>query len=260
MPGINTMNYKSYLLFFFFVCIFLLVSCSKKTTAVSTSEKGIKKDLTVEKVIQSVNSKSIHGKFIQAKAQVSLDGSGFFSSGSLNLRIAKDSLIWFSITKLGIEITRGIITMDSAFAVNNWENTYWKGSLEDISNQYQVPADFNEIQSIILPSLNPQREYMMNTQPLGVTMQQQGSLIKKYSIDASSFLISSIFVSHANSDLKVNYADYTPRDNFVFPFTHTHYTRNANDLHETKIKFSSIAVVDRINTPFYIPSDYELIK
>ena len=259
MPGVSTMNYKYHLLFCFF-CIFLIISCSKKTTAVSTTEKGIKKDLTVENVIQSVNSKSINGKFIQAKGQVSLDGSGFFSSGSLNLRIAKDSLIWFSVTKLGIEITRGIITMDSAYAVNNWENTYWKGSLEDISNQYQVPADFSDIQSIILPSLHPQSEYMMNTHALGVTMQQQGSLVKKYSIDVPSFLISSFSVSHGNSDLKVNYADYTAKDNFVFPFTHTHYTRNANDLHETKIKFSSIAIVDKINTPFYIPSDYELIK
>jgi len=259
MTGKRTMTNRSYLLFYA-ICILILFSCSKKVAPASTSIKVNKKDVTVEKVIQSVNSKSIKGKYIQAKGQVSLDGSGFFSSGSLNLRIAIDSLIWFSVSKLGIEITRGIITRDSAYAVNNWENTYWKGSLEDISMQYQVPADFGDIQSIILPSLNPKSEYMMNRNAIGFTMQQQGIVMKKYSIDPSSFLISSLSVTHADSDLKVNYNDYTAKDNFVFPFVHTHFTRNANEMHEAKIKFSSIGIVDKINTPFYIPSDFEFIK
>ena len=253
------MKYKSYLLFIP-ICGFLISACSRKTSTLASAKRDTKKDYTVENVIQSVNAKSVQVKYIQAKGQVSLDGSGFFSSGSLNLRIAKDSLIWFSVSKLGIEITRGIITADSAFALNNWENTYWKGSLDDISNQYQVPADFNDIQSIILPSLNPQSEYLMSAHAHGVTMQQQGTIIKKYTIDASSYLIHSISVSHANSDLKVNYADYAVKENFVFPLTHTHYTRSANAIHETKIKFSSIGIVDKINTPFYIPSDFDQIK
>lgn len=249
-------------LFIIFHLVFFAWSCSKKALSVksNTSENNSNKDLAIENIIQSINSKKISAKFIQAKGQIKLDDGGFFSSGSLNLRIAADSLIWFSISKLGFEIARGLINQDSAYAINNWENTYWKGSIHDISEKYHVPAEFGTIQSIVIPSLNPSSNYLIEKQSAFIKLQEQGTVIKKYNIDQSSLTISSMMVSHASADFKVSYSDYISKDSYQFPHTHHHVINQNNQMFETELRFSSIQSVASLNTPFKIPSDYELIK
>ncbi|MEP7323345.1 MAG: DUF4292 domain-containing protein, partial [Saprospiraceae bacterium] len=213
-------------------------------------------------LIKDVNSNSIQSKWIQAKAQVSLDGGGFFSSGTMNLRSFKDSLLWISITKLGMEIGRGLIRSDSAFITNDWEKTYWRGSLQEIGIKYNVPAGLTDIQSLVFPSLQPTHEYLLEKKDPGYTLTEQGFPSKKYSITTiPSPLIQSIVLSTGDADLKVNYEDYQDQKDFWFPFTHNHQFKKGLVLHETKIKFNQVQSSDAaLNTPFNIPTDYTLIK
>ena len=180
----------------------------------------------------------------------------FLSSGSLTLRVCRDSLVWFSVTKLGIEISRGIIRADSAFVLDVWNKEYWSGSLMEISQKYNVPAQFSDMQAVLFPTLDPMATYMFSKQADGYHLSQPGLLAKQFQISSPDIQIQSITVSQHDADLKVMYSDYKKVDDFVFPFTHIHTIKQPNNFHESKIKFSSIQTAPIYNTPFNIWRSY----
>ncbi|MEO5582104.1 MAG: DUF4292 domain-containing protein, partial [Saprospiraceae bacterium] len=151
---------------------------------------------------------------------------------------------------------------DSAFITNDWEKTYWRGSLQEIGIKYNVPAGLADIQSLVFPSLEPDHEYILEKKDMGYTLVAQGFPSKKYSIITSpSLLIQSIVLSNGDAELKVNYEDYQDQKDFWFPIVHNHQFKKGLELHETKIKFNQIQSSDiPLNTPFDIPTDYTLIK
>jgi Domain of unknown function (DUF4292) len=244
---------------FILVVLFSIYSCTHKLVNAGLSEN---ENYSLPILIKDVNSHSIQSRWIQAKAQISIDGGGFFSSGSMNLRSYKDSLLWISVSKLGLEIGRGLIRSDSAFITNDWEHTYWTGSLKEIGIKYNVPAGLADIQALVFPSLEADHQYVMEKKEAGYTLMEQGFPSKKYSITTSpSLLIQSIVLSSGDADLKVNYEDYQDQKDFWFPFVHNHQFKKGTEIHETKIKFNQVQSSDApLNTPFNIPTDYTLIK
>lgn len=241
-----------------FCCCLLFASCSKKTIGTTTTPLKVN---SVSSLVQKVNRQSLQATWIQAKGQVALDGGGFFSSGNMTVRSCKDSLIWLSVSKLGFEVMRGLLLRDSAYLINNYENTYWKGSVSEISKKYNIPAQLKDIQSMLVPALDGQGQYKMDKNEGGYELTQQGVLPKTYQISIPEGLVQSLSIEHIDADLKVSYSDYKEVDGLIkFPYTHTHLVRQANQVHETKIKFSQIQPADHLNTPFSIPSDFTLIK
>lgn len=178
------------------------------------------------------------------------------SSGSAAIRSCKDSILWISISKLGMEVFRGIILQDSAFWINEWEHTFWKGSIEDIKNKYKIPADLGDLQDLLFPMIDPLMEYEMNKKDQTLILSQPGLLQKKYEISDQTFLIQQLYLTHLDTDLKLEYADYKLNEDYWFPFTQNLYIRQPKESHETKMKFSQVQSADFLPTPFHIPSDY----
>lgn len=233
--------------------LLLLMACSKK---IAGSAKGLESVNSSSALVREINSKGIQSRWIQAKVQVSLDGGGFMSSGMASIRSCKDSVMWISISKLGMEVLRGIILKDSAFWVNEWENTYWKGSIEDIKTKYKVPADLGDLQDLIFPTINPNMEYALDKKNEVLLLSQPGALQKKYHISDQTRLIQQLTLTHLDTDLKLNYEDYKLTEGFWFPFLQNLHIRQPAEVHETKLKFIQIQSADHLTTPFRIPADY----
>jgi hypothetical protein len=240
-----------------FICLGLLLAlvpaCSKKTTGGGKTAGTVNSAATL---IHEVNGKSIQSKWIEARAQVSLDGGGFMSSGTASIRSCKDSILWISITKLGFEVLRGIVLRDSAFWVNELENTYWKGSITDIKNKYKVPASLGDIQDLIFPVINPGVEYNLEKKDQVILLTQPGLLNKRFHIADNTRLIQTIQLTHLDTDLKLDYSDYKLTEGYWFPFLQNLYIRQPAEIHETKLKFTQVQGADHLTTPFRIPSDY----
>ncbi len=245
-------------LFLFSLCV-MYVSCSKKIARTDEHTSGELASLS--SLIQKVNDQAIQSKWIQAKGQIALDGGGFFSSGNMTIRSCKDSLLWLSVSKLGFEVARGLVIGDSAFLINNYENTFWSGSVEEISRKYNVPASLKDIQDLIFPALDPSAQYILNKKEPGIELRQQGVIPKKYVISSPDGLIQTLDIDHSEAMLKEKYEDYQSIDQAIkFPYTHLHIVRQANTIHETKIKFSQVQPSEFLNTPFAIPADFKRMK
>jgi len=230
-----------------------LFACGKKIISSARETESLNSPTTV---VQAVNAKGIQSKWIQAKLQVSLDGGGFLSSGTASIRSCKDSVLWISISKLGMEVLRGIILRDSAFWVNEWESTYWKGSIEDIKNKYKVPAALGDLQNLIFPNINPGVEYSLEKKDQVLLLSQPGQLQKRYEISDQTHLIQQLNLTHLDTDLKLSYTDYKWTEDFWFPYLQHLSIRQPLEMHQTKFKFIHIQSSDFLPTPFRIPSDY----
>ena len=246
------------------VLLLILISilgseCSHKIA--SSTVKSTNESYSLNTIIEQVNKNSVQSKWIQAKAQVSIDGGGFFSRGSMNIRSLHDSLIWISVSKLGIEIGRGLIRADSAFITNDWESTYWQGSLREIGLKYNVPASLSDIQELIFPSLDTSAHYLGEQKSLLYELIRPGQPSKKYWISTiPELLIQNLSLNNGNTELKIRYEDYQKQDGYWFPFTHRHQFIQNSEIRETNIKFSQIIPSTSLSTPFHIPDDYTLIK
>lgn len=247
---------KIKLIFFFLYLITGLVSCGRKLMVGSPDKPTMS---SAQSLISAVNTKGIQSKWIQARAQVSLDGGGFLSSGMASIRSCKDSLIWISVSKLGFEVVRGIILTDSAFWFNSLENTYWKGSIAELNKKYNVPAQLGDLQSLIFPSIDPAQEYALENKDQVLLLSQPGLFQRRYEISPISNLIQNMYLSHEGTDLRLSYDGYKANATFWFPYEQTLYIRQNADQHETRLKFSQVQAAQYLHTPFHIPSDFTLV-
>lgn len=87
---------------------------------------------------------------LNAKLTVDATIDSTANTFSVALRIRRDSIIWMSISKLGIEGARVFITKDSVKFFNRLDNTYFKGDFTYISKLLNTPLDYEILQSLLV--------------------------------------------------------------------------------------------------------------
>jgi hypothetical protein len=70
-------------------------------------------------------------------------------SATVNLRMVRDSLIWATVHKLGIEVARVLITPDSIVVVDRVNREYSQDMLSSFLGQYGVQIAFADLQSAL---------------------------------------------------------------------------------------------------------------
>jgi hypothetical protein len=69
-----------------------------------------------------------------------------FSGTVFNIR---DSVIWLSITKFGLEAARFFITPDSVQMINRLNSTYFTGDFSYVTSLFNIDFDFDILQALI---------------------------------------------------------------------------------------------------------------
>lgn len=67
-----------------------------------------------------------------------------------NLFWVRDSCLWVQVKKFGIEGARALVRQDSVFVINRLDQTYFAESIEYLTEKYQLPAQFEVINALIL--------------------------------------------------------------------------------------------------------------
>ena len=133
-----------------FITLFIFPSCKQQQKVAATKSKCIL-DYKNAKVL-TANLKLREFYFDRLNAKMSVDAfiDSSFNSFSISLRVKRDSLIWMSISKLGIEGARVLISKDSVKFFNRMENKYFKGDFTYISRLLNTPLDFEMLQSLLV--------------------------------------------------------------------------------------------------------------
>lgn len=129
---------------------FFTSSCKNQKKIVLNNGKCIL-DFKNTKTLTS-NLKVSEFKFDRLKARLSIETDIDSSSNSFTvaLRMKRDSVIWMSLSKLGIEGARVLITKDSVKFINTIKGQYFIGDFVYLSKFLNTELDFEVIQSLLI--------------------------------------------------------------------------------------------------------------
>ena len=91
-------------------------------------------------------------EWLTANMDIQAEGNGMnFDDLSGQLRMRKDSLVWFSVTAtLGVEVLRAKVSTDSVWIVNRIEKTYLAEPMKNLSETLGIPLSLALLQTLLL--------------------------------------------------------------------------------------------------------------
>lgn len=159
-------------------------------------------------------------------AKVAITNNQGTNKLKLNLKIKNDSAIFVSIANLiGIEVTRAILTKDTIKLIDRVNNKYLVGSYKHISNMYNLPLNFRELEKVIInPNFlfnnYPKKDFIKS--PEGnyyKTFTLSGNTEISFVVNASDYLIykNSYKFIKSNKSVNIKYLEYINKDSKYFP-------------------------------------------
>jgi hypothetical protein len=133
-------------------------SKQKATTAVvapatatnTTVEVSCVNGLTIDELYKE-NNKTF--QWFASKARVNYVGPPQNIQVVAHIKIRRDSVIYFSIQKLGFEGARVLITPHTIQILNRLDKTYMKRDYAFLKTNYGIVLDFNDLQNLLMAQL-----------------------------------------------------------------------------------------------------------
>ena len=276
----------------FLLLVLTTASCkSKKTLAKQTPSTTI--DTANEKCrMDFKNGKSLSKRmndsqldFIYASAkfscQLTLDSEEH--SFNVSVRCRKDSVIWLSISKLGIDAARILITKDTVkFTMGLTEKKYFVGDFSYINQMLHADLDYEMLQALLFGNsadfqddddkLKPGRDksncqYFLSTirrrhlRRINNGTETPSESYQTIWLDPETFKITTLEFTDIQTKRKFasTYSDFKVIDKYHAPFKLL-YTITAEKNIKAEISYSRININEPQTFPFKIPASYERIE
>jgi hypothetical protein len=139
---------KSILLLFLSVVFLGACKTSKKITF--NNGKCLIEPKTAKSLTKHLKENEFRFDKLNAKLSVEATVDSSSNSFTVTLRMKKDSIIWMSISKLGIEGARVLITKDTVKFMNRIKSQYFIGDFSYISKIINTDLDFEILQSLLV--------------------------------------------------------------------------------------------------------------
>lgn len=220
--------------------------------------------------------------WVSAKFNCELTIDSEEHSFNVSVRARKDSVIWMSISKLGIDAARVLITKDTVkFTLGLTEKKYFVGDFSYINEMLHADLDFDMLQALLFGNsaefydedekLKPGRDknncqYFLSTtrkkhvKKIISGVEQPKESFQTIWLDPQTFKIVMTEFDDVETKRKFNacYEDFKPVDKYLAPFKML-YNITAEKKIKAEIKYARISINEPQKFPFNIPSSYERI-
>ncbi|MDA1224012.1 MAG: DUF4292 domain-containing protein [Bacteroidetes bacterium] len=72
-------------------------------------------------------------------------------SGTLSLRMKKDSILWFSVSAaMGIQVAKGMLVGDTLHLLDLYNKNYYAISLQEVSEKLHTPVGITQLQNLFI--------------------------------------------------------------------------------------------------------------
>ncbi len=267
------------------------VSCKSKknltkqnTTQIDTMVEKCRMDFKTGKAL----SKRMYDSqldFMYASAKFSCDLAIDSDEHSFNVsvRCRKDSVIWLSISKLGIDAARVLITKDSVkFTMGLTEKKYFVGDFSYINQMLHADLDYDMLQALLFGNsaafhddddkLKPGRDrntcqYFLSTirkrhlKKINNGTETPSESYQTMWLEPTTFKIVTLEFDDVKEKRKFNasYNDFRAVDKYLAPFKLL-YTITAEKNIKADISYGRISINEVQSFPFKIPASYERIQ
>lgn len=214
--------------------------------------------------------KDIDFRYLTTRSKISFKNQDQeINNTTTNFRVAKDSLIWLSISGIGVEVARALVTQDSVVVMDRIHRNYSVYSYDALSQQFNFRLTFQLIQSLLIgnlpfPQQPAQRLSADNSQVL--LRQQIGNALVDNFIGAENRKLKKLQVAEqaTQNTLTLEYDDFNALNNFLFPYKGSVniHAKSGKDgqFHQTvlQIQHTKVEITEKDpGFPFSIPDRYE---
>ncbi|MHA4894258.1 DUF4292 domain-containing protein [Pedobacter sp. PWIIR3] len=212
-----------------------------------------------------LKSKNVIFNTLAIKSKASLDFAGSKNGVTMNIRMERDKQIWVSITALGIEVARALITPDSIQVRNNFQKTYLKKPFNYAYRYTSRNVNFKMLQAIFagnaIPDFMTELAEINQQDAAWVVKGQDGTL-------AFSVLFNNLLKVQENNlndlksgqALKVAYGTYQQVNDGLFPSTISINSMAGTKKVSIELDYQKIDRNLQLDFPFSIPKNYELVN
>jgi len=284
LQGISRSKNAS-LLRVFAVSLVLLIafsSCKNQKKITLNNGKCILDFKNARTLTSNLKNKEFRFDRLNARMSVEsvLDSADF--SFTVNLRMKKDSVIWMTISKLGIEGARVLITKDSVKFLDRLKNKFFKGDYAYISKLLNTELDFEMLQSLLVGNSVEFYDDDEKIKPGVDNCQYTLGTIRKFKLrkvmergkELKESAQSIYMVPETFKIARILFYDFNPGRSFdarfgdfkapdsdssqLFPHR-MNYVIKAQKNVSIDIDYTKIALNEEQSFPFKIPSNYEQI-
>ncbi|MEO8760288.1 MAG: DUF4292 domain-containing protein [Bacteroidia bacterium] len=280
------------LVFATLLVILTAASCKSKknlakqvVTNVDTTVEKCRMEFKTGKALSNrMNDSELTFIYASAKFGCELTIDGDEKSFNVSVRCRKDSIIWLSISKLGIDAARVIITKDSVkFTMGLTEKKFFTGDFSYINQMLHADLDYDMFQALLFGNsaafyddddskLKPARDkntclYSLSTirkkhlKRITTGQEPAEDSYQTITLDPTTFKITSLNFTdiHTNRKFDASYSDFRKVDKYLAPFKLL-YNISAEKNIKADIKYGKIIINEQQTFPFKIPASYERIQ
>ncbi len=190
-------------------------------------------------------------------------------NANINLRVKKDSLIWFSVTAMGFEVARGLISPQEIVVLDKFHKDYFQFSYPQLSRQFKFDLSYALLQSLLTGNLPFPRQPGQKLYRSGdaiLLRQKAGSITLDSYLGESDRKLERIKALDpiSQNTLSLDYADFKQLDKYLFPYVGLIVlnTKSSPDQpsvqSEIRLEHSRVELPeDNPGFPFTIPESYE---
>lgn len=228
--------------------------------------KGPPPQRSQQDVNEALNKRNIDFQWFSAKAGGDFESPQFGGSGSMQLRIKKDSLIWMIGKKFSIEGFRTIINKDSFYVVNRLEGFYAAEQIKSINRMFGLKMQFEDMQQLLagnvfLPDAKDIHSYTQENEQCVMTASideyHVSYVVNAYDLSLTHFE----FKDRYNRKVIANFSNYKKLNKSIVPYFRKYEFYDASSI-VAKLEIDVDEI--EINTPksmiFSIPSHYERVR
>ncbi len=263
------------------VLTFILTSCKHQQKIAGIKTKCNVDFKSAKWLTEKLKSNEFRFNTFDAKLNVEATVDSSSNSFTASLRIKKDSIIWLSISKLGIEAARVLITKDSVRFMDRINTQYFKGDFAYITKLMNFQVDYEILQALLVGNSvsfydDDERlkggvsdcQYLLGTirkRKLKKVI-EKGKELKDPSqniyLNPDNFKILRIlfYDFDLNRSFEADYSQFVPIDSTqLFPVK-MNFNIKAQKNIKIDIQYLRQKINDNITFSFKIPDNYEEIK
>lgn len=216
--------------------------------------------MAIQKLWSAIEDQNIDFEWYYAKADMQVKFDDFTMGGMADIRIRKDSVIFISVRKFGLELARVLVRPDSVFMLNRLQANYMTLSIDSLQSVYQVPFDFAQLQETLVGN------HLTNGMvPISSQTVQQGHIVKSaddylqvdYLLNSDNRVLQANYFGKDGHSVEVEYSDLNNFESLKLPSKRDYFYPNKEDPEYTlNVVLDKIEINQPKRIRFEIPSNY----
>jgi hypothetical protein len=249
--------------------LFFLLLVASFNLACGTSKKLGNNDANLsstELLVRRIETNQIKAKTFDGRAKIDFRSPDMSASATARIKMQKDSSVWVTLSKLGFEVGRALITKDSVYILDRINNEYAVYGLDHLSKEYQLPGNLLLIQQVVLG--NPfflSRKFTSTSTGDSYVLSDSGSGKEvKMSLEKAALRLYNLqyLEPGASRSLNLDLAEYkaaNDKQDFSYLRKFVVDSRETGKV-EVNIQFTQVDLNVPISMPFDVPQRFKRIK